>query len=69
MKSHTEIFRLKTTKELEFFNITEGIREIIKKSGIKEGFVNSVEFVLVEKVELDRLEKSLIETARLIQKL
>jgi len=36
---------------------------------IKEGFVNSVEFVLVEKVELERLEKILIETSKLIQKL
>jgi hypothetical protein len=36
---------------------------------IKEGFVNSVEFILAEKVELERLEKILIETAKLIQKL
>jgi hypothetical protein len=36
---------------------------------IKEGFVNSVEFILAENVELKRLEKILIDTARLIQRL
>lgn len=36
---------------------------------IKEGFVDSIEFILVEKLELDRLEKILIETAKMIQKL
>ncbi len=36
---------------------------------IKDGFVTSVEFILMEKVELERLEKVLINTAKLIQKL
>jgi len=36
---------------------------------IKEGFVNSVEFTLVEKIELEKLEKILIDTAKMIQKL
>jgi len=35
----------------------------------KEGFVDSVEFILAEKVELEKLEKIVIETARMMQKL
>ncbi len=36
---------------------------------IKEGFVTSIEFILIEKFEIKRLEKILIDAARLIQKL
>lgn len=36
---------------------------------VKDGFVNSIEFILIEKLELDRLEKILVDTARMVQKL
>jgi secondary thiamine-phosphate synthase enzyme len=40
MKYYTGILELKTGKELEFLNITEKIKQIVKKSGIQKGFVN-----------------------------
>ena len=64
---------------LRFLNREKMIIDMIKKGKLyvhvtpnfllKDGFVDSIEFILVEKLELDRLEKILIETARMIQKL
>ena len=37
MKSHTEYITLTTLKEKDFVNITDRVKEAIKRSGIKEG--------------------------------
>jgi len=69
----------KADKICSFLNRNKILSSLIEKGVLyvqvtpnflfKEGFVNSVEFVLVEKVEPERLEKILTETAKLIQKL
>jgi hypothetical protein len=76
------LFSLKNEKAPEickFLNKDKFLINLIRKGMIyvqitpnfliKDGFVNSVEFILFEKFELKRLEKILIDTARLIQKL
>lgn len=40
MKNYSEIILLNTEKEFEIVNITKKVEEIIKISGIKNGFVN-----------------------------
>ncbi len=69
----------KAEKVYKFLNKNRFLINLIKKGMlyvhvtpnflIKDGFVTSVEFILMEKVELERLEKVLINTAKLIQKL
>lgn len=69
----------KADKVLKFLNKSKILISLIQKGLlyvqitpnflIREGFVDSVEFILVEKIELEKLEKILIDTARLIQKL
>ncbi len=39
MKSFTEYLTFNTTKKREYINITSTIEEIVKKSGVQEGFV------------------------------
>lgn len=39
MKFYTEHLWFNTTKRIEFINITDKVNGIVKKSGIKEGFV------------------------------
>jgi len=39
MKSYTEYLRFNTKKKREYINITSTVEEILKKSGIKEGFI------------------------------
>ena len=39
MKSATEYLWFTTRKKREFINITENVRQMVEKSGIKEGFV------------------------------
>jgi len=38
MKSYTEYFWFNTQKRIEYIRITDKVREVVKKSGIKEGF-------------------------------
>jgi len=69
----------KADKVCKFLNKNRFLKNLIKKGMlfvhispnflIKEGFVTSVEFILLEKFELKRLNKTLIDTARLIQKI
>ena len=69
----------KADKICKFLNKNKILKDLIKKGMlyvqitpnflIKDGFVTSVEFILFEKLELKKLEKILIDTARLIQKL
>lgn len=40
MKSYSEIIELKTKKKFDFINLTDRIRSIAEKSGIKNGLVN-----------------------------
>jgi len=39
MKTHTDYLWMNTKKQKEIVNITDEIREIVKKSGVKEGMV------------------------------
>jgi thiamine phosphate synthase YjbQ (UPF0047 family) len=39
MKTHTDYLWLNTKKQKEIVNITDEVREIVKKSGVKEGLV------------------------------
>ena len=39
MKSATEYLWFETRKQLEYLNITEKVRAIVKKSGVREGMV------------------------------
>jgi len=39
MKIHTDYLFMNTKKQKEIVNITEEVREIVKKSGVKEGIV------------------------------
>ena len=39
MKSHTEYLFFNTKNRIEFINITEKVKEIVRKSGIQEGIV------------------------------
>jgi len=69
----------KANKVCKFLNKKRFLINLIKKGMlyvhvtpnflIKEGFVTSVEFILLEKPKDKKLEKVLIDTARLIQKL
>jgi len=69
----------KADKVCKFLNKKKFLINLIKKGIlyvhvtpnflIKEGFVTSVEFISLEKLEDKKLEKTLIDTARLIQKL
>ncbi|NIM46648.1 MAG: hypothetical protein GTN40_00605 [Candidatus Aenigmarchaeota archaeon] len=69
----------KADKVCKFLNKKKFLINLIKKGMlyvhitpnflIKEGFVTSVEFILLERPEDKKLEKALTDTARLIQKL
>ena len=39
MKTHTKYLTMNTSKKIEFLNITEKIRKIVKESGIEEGII------------------------------
>ncbi len=39
MKSHTEYLWFNTKRQKEIIHITQTVRDIVKKSGVKEGFV------------------------------
>ena len=39
MASHTEHLKIKTSKRIDFINITPEVERIVKESGIKEGIV------------------------------
>ncbi|MCS7299774.1 MAG: secondary thiamine-phosphate synthase enzyme YjbQ [Spirochaetia bacterium] len=39
MKAYTEYFWFNTKNRVEYIRITDTVREVVKKSGIKEGFV------------------------------
>lgn len=40
MKFYSEIIELKTKKKFDFINLTDRIRSVVEKSGIKNGLVN-----------------------------
>jgi len=39
MKTHTKKLTLKTEKRIDFVNITEHVRNVVKESGVQEGIV------------------------------
>ncbi len=61
MRFYTEILKLKTGKELEFINITEKIKEIVRKSGIKSGFVNLFSRHTTFAIKINEYEELLIK--------
>jgi hypothetical protein len=70
-KNADKVFKFLNKSKL-LINLIEKERLYVQISPnflIKEGFVNSIEFILIEKLELEKLEKILTDTARLIQKL
>ncbi|OGI12167.1 hypothetical protein A3K64_02430 [Candidatus Micrarchaeota archaeon RBG_16_36_9] len=70
-KSADKIFRFLNRSKL-IINLIEKEKLYVQISPnflFKEGFVNSIEFILIEKLELDRLERLLVDTARMVQKL
>ena len=70
-KNAEKIFRFLNRSKLVLDLIDRGklYVQITPNFLLKEGFVDSIEFILVEKLELERLEKILTDTARMIQKL
>lgn len=60
MKSYTEHLWFNTTKRIEFINITDEVNEIVKKSGIKEGFVLVNAMHITASVYINDAENGLI---------
>lgn len=70
-KNADKVFRFLNKSKL-LINLIEKEKLYVQISPnflFKGGFVNSIEFVLIEKLELDRLERMLVDTARMVQKL
>ena len=61
MKSHTEYIWFNTKKKREIIHITDTVREIVKKSGVEEGFVLVSAMHITAAVYVNDLEEGLIE--------
>ena len=61
MKIYTEILKLKTNSDFEFINITKKVREVIKRSKIKEGFTNIFSRHTTLALEINEDEKLLLK--------
>jgi secondary thiamine-phosphate synthase enzyme len=68
MKFHSETLKLKTEKELEFINITDRIKEIVKNSDIKEGFANIFSRHTTLAVKINEYEELLVKDLRWLMK-
>lgn len=65
MKIYTEILKLKTNSNFEFINITEKVRDIIKRSNIREGTVNVFSKHTTLALEINEDEKLLLKDIEL----
>ena len=61
MNFHTEILKLKTSKELEFIDITNKIKKIFSKIKIKEGFINIFSKHTTIAIEINEYEPQLLK--------
>ena len=61
MKSHTEYLWFDTGKRREFIHITDTVREIVKKSTVKEGMVLVSAMHITAAVYVNDLEEGLFE--------
>ena len=68
MKIYTEILKLKTEKELEFINITNKIKEIVKKAGIKEGVLNIFSRHTTLAIKINEDERLLLKDMKWLMK-
>ena len=58
---HTEVLRLKTSKELEFIDITGKIKKSVSKTKVKEGFVNIFSKHTTLAIEINEYEPRLLK--------
>ncbi|MBZ0254784.1 secondary thiamine-phosphate synthase enzyme YjbQ [bacterium] len=61
MKSHTEYLWFSTQKRRDYINITHTVSEIVKKSGVQEGFVMVSAMHITASVYVNDAESGLIE--------
>ncbi len=61
MKSHTEYLWFNTKKRREIIHITDTVRQIVKKSGVGEGFVLVSAMHITAAVYVNDLEEGLFE--------
>jgi secondary thiamine-phosphate synthase enzyme len=61
MKSHTEYLWFNTKKRREIIHITDTVREAVKKSGVREGFVLVSAMHITAAVYVNDLEEGLFE--------
>ena len=61
MKSHTQYLEFKTSKRIEFINITGKVEESVKKSGVKEGLALVNAMHITASVFINDNESGLIE--------
>jgi len=61
MKSHTEYLWFNTSKRREFIHLTDTVREIVKKSTVKEGFVLVSAMHITAAVYVNDQEEGLFE--------
>lgn len=61
MKSHTEYLWFNTKKRHEFINISGQVYDILKKSGIKEGFILVSAMHITASIYVNDAESGLIE--------
>jgi secondary thiamine-phosphate synthase enzyme len=61
MQSHTEYIWFNTKKRREITHITDTVREIVKKSGVEEGFVLVSAMHITAAVYVNDLEEGLFE--------
>jgi len=61
MKSYTEYLTFNTKNKIEFINITDKVKEALKKSGIKEGFILVSAMHITASVYVNDDEDGLIE--------
>ena len=61
MKSYTEHLWFNTTKRIEFINITDKVKEVVKKSEVKEGLVLVNAMHITASVYINDAESGLIE--------
>lgn len=68
MRFRTEILKLNTKKELEFIDITEKIKIIVKKSKIREGFVTLFSKHTTLMIKINEWEKLLLGDMKWLMK-
>ena len=61
MKTHTEYLQICTKKREEFVNITAKVRDIISKSGVKDGIALVTPMHITAAVYINDAEEGLIE--------